>query len=180
MPAPKKVEAVKELQEKLGKSNIVIAAEFQKVTVADMTALRRKLKAKGIELRVVKNTLAALAAEQAGKGKLGDLLKGPRLVVLGYGDIIEPVKLLSEQIKAAKLNMTIVGAVTDGKVMKPAEVQVLATLPSREVLLAQVVGGLQSPIAGLVYTLSSTIQGLATVLDGRIKQLEAQPQPAAS
>ncbi|MFH1003794.1 MAG: 50S ribosomal protein L10, partial [Chloroflexota bacterium] len=134
--------------------------------------LRRQLGAREIGYRVVKNTLARLAAERAGKGTLAGRLVGPVALAYGYGDITIPAKVLRDYLRGAKASLTITGGFVGSRLLTAEEVTTLATLPGREVLLAKVLGGMQAPIYGLANCLAAPLRGLAEVLRARIQQLE--------
>lgn len=174
MPTQKKVETVKELENLISKSTIVITADYRGLSAMDMLGLRRRLREIGVEVRVVKNTLARLAAEQVGRPNLVEIVEGPTAIAFGYGDVREPTRVLTEYIRASRLPMTIRGALLDSRVLGPEDVSVLSTLPSRDVLVAQVIGGIQAPIASFIYVLNGTLAGLLTVLQGRVEQLKGE------
>lgn len=171
MPTPKKVETVERLQELLAKATVAIAADYRGLRVADMTALRRRLREAGVEFHVVKNTLARLAAEKAERPSLQKLLTGPTALALSSGNEIEAAKVLTEYLRTSRLPLSVRGAVLDGRLLGPDEVSTLATLPPREVILSQVLGGIQAPLVGLVSVLNGLLSGLVRVLDAREKQL---------
>jgi large subunit ribosomal protein L10 len=172
MPREKKVQAVEKLSEYLAKCSIGILTDYRGLSALEMTALRRKLGELGVEYKVVKNTLAQLAAKKAGREEISVLFQGPVAVAFGYGDIIEPAKALADYISASKSVMSIKGGFLIDRLLKKEEVTALATLPSRQVLLAKVLGGMQGPMFALVGCLSSPIRGVIGVLQARIQQLE--------
>lgn len=178
MPTEKKIEQVKELEDKLRRCKVAIGAEFRGITVHQMDEVRRILRAKGIEMEVVKNTLVGIAGDRAGVPKVREVLKGPTIIAFGYKDPAEPAKILTEHIRAARVPITINGALVDGQVVNAAGVQQLATLPAKPVLVSQLMGNMLGPVSGLVYALNFHIGGLARVLDARRKQLEETPAPA--
>ena len=167
-----KEEAIKHIEESLSKSTIAIVTKYQGLSVADMTQLRRKLRDSSVEYRVVKNTLARFAAERAGQEVLKDLLEGPCAIAFGYGDIAEPARVLTEFGQTSKAPLSIKGGVLEGRLLSPADVTFIASIPPREVLIARMMGGLQMPIVSLVSVLSGTLRGLVQVLDARRQQLE--------
>ena len=172
MPTPRKLQITSELRELLSKSTIAILTDYRGLTVADISQLRRRLREAGIEYRVVKNTLARFAAEQAGKVGLTKILEGPTAIAFGYADVIEPAKVLIEFVRSSRLPITVRGAILDGRILSAEEVTSLASLPPREVLVGKVMGTLQSPMYGLVNVLSASLRGLVTVLSARVNQLE--------
>ncbi|MBF8299428.1 MAG: ribosomal protein [Dehalococcoidia bacterium] len=121
---------------------------------------------------VVKNTLAGIAADRTGKGALRGVLRGPTGLAFGYGEPAGPAKTLADFIRTSRVNLSISGAVLEGTALNGEEVQRLATLPPRPVLISQLMGNILAPLSGLVYALNYHIGGLARVLEGRRKQLE--------
>lgn len=172
MATEKKKTVVAELTDLLSRSTIAILTVPTGMTVADMTELRKKLREVGVEFHVVKNTLARIASRQAGKEALGKLLAGPTAILFGYGDQVEPARTLLEYGRTAKLDIRIKGGIMEERLLSGEDVRLLARLPAREVLLAQLLGGLQSPISGLVWVLKGNTVGLVNVLEARRKQLE--------
>ncbi len=168
----KKAVVIDEVADKLSKSSIVLVADYRGLTVADITQLRRKLREQKAECLVVKNTLATLAARKVEKPALEGLLTGPTAITFSYGEAVPTVKSMLDFLKTSKATMRIKGGLLGNRVLTPAELSTLATLPPKEVLVARMLGNLQAPIAGLVYTLSADLIGLMNVLEARIKQQE--------
>ena len=123
---------------------------------------------------MVKNTLARFAVERAGRAGLAASFEGPVAIAFGYGNIVEPAKVLTDYINTSKSSLTIKGGFLGDRLLTSQEVTTLSKLPSREILLARVLGGMQSPIAALVNCLSAPITGVARVLQARIRQLEGE------
>lgn len=172
MPTEKKAKTVEELQETFAQSNIVILTDYRGLTTPELTRLRRKLREAGTEYRVVKNTLARLAATKAGKEALVKFLTGPIAIAFGHGDTIAPVRALTGYISDTKGNLTIKGGLLGTQLITAEEVITLATLPPREILVARALGQMNSPLARLLGSLTAPIRGVAGVLQARIKQLE--------
>jgi large subunit ribosomal protein L10 len=140
---------------------------------AEMTALRRKLKNSGVVLVVTKNTLAGIAAAKAGKPDLNSAFAGPVAIAFGSNDITQPAKSLLEYIRANReTKITIKGGFLGGKLISVSDVNTLATLPTREVLIARLMGSIQSPIARFVGQLQAPLSGFARALEAHRKQLE--------
>ncbi len=158
--------------ELLSRSTIVLVSDYRGLTVAEMTALRRKLREQGIDYRVIKNTLASLAADKAGKEALKPLLVGPTAIAFGHGEGTPTAQVLLDYIRANKSALTIKGGVLGTRVITTAQVSQLATLPPRTVLVSKLMGNLQSPIYSLLNVLSADVRGLMTVLQARSKQQE--------
>lgn len=174
MSREKKTEIIDRFKDTFSRCSIGILTDYRGLSNSEITALRRRLGDSSVEYRVVKNTLARLAAERAGKANLAGSFVGPVAVALGYGDVTEPAKILADYISTSKSALTIKGGFLGDRVLTPEEVSTLARLPSREILLAKLLGGMQSPIAGLVNCLSAPISGVARVLQARIKQMEGE------
>jgi len=151
----------------MSEANAGVVTHYRGLTVAQMEQLRRTLHQSGVSLQVVKRTLARRAAEGTGFKAAEDLFTGP--IAIAYGrDPVGMAKAISEFAdKNDKLE--IVGGVLDGKLLNAADVKALASLPSREVLLARLLGSMQSPISGFVRTLAeiptSFVRALAAVRD---------------
>lgn len=172
MPTEKKQNITAELTQTLEKSNSGILTDYRGLKTGDLVALRQKLREIGVEYHIVKNTLARLAAEQAGKSFIAGSFEGPIAVAFVKDDITKSAKVITEYIATNKLAMTVKGGFMGNKLLTTQEVTVLATLPSREILVGQVLGGIQAPLYGLLNQLNAPLRGLMTVLQGRIKQLE--------
>lgn len=172
MPTPRKVAMLAEIKDAMERASIAISADYRGLTVAQITELRRALRPANVEVKVVKNTLAVMAAEQAGRPEMAKLLEGPTAIAIGYGDPVAPVKLLTEHLRAKRMTLNIHGGWLEGKVLSRAEVESLATLPSKEQLIADVVGKLQSPLYNFAGLLQASIRNFAGLVEARAKQLE--------
>ena len=185
MPAPKKFQIVEEITDRVARSTIVIGASYQGLRVAEMTALRRQLRTKGVEIHVTKNTLLRLAAAAAEKPEIADLAEGPTAIVFGYGDPIEAAKVVAEYAQSAKNAFSVRRAYLEGQLLSARELAELSTLPPRPILIGRLAGALQAPLYRLAQLLAGTIvqptglllnssllqfQGL---MEARAKQLEA-------
>lgn len=172
MRREKKEEAVSQLADKISRCNIAITTDYRGLSVAEMTELRRRLRQEGIEYRVIKNTLARFAANQAGKEGLNQIIEGPTAIAFGYGDFTQPAKALIDYIRSSRGVLTIRGGLLEQRVLTASEVTELAALPPKEVLMAKILGTMQGPISALVNVLNSTLAGLVGMLNARIIQLE--------
>lgn len=169
---PRKVEAVQSLTERLSRAQMAILADYRGLTVAQISDLRRQLRPADVELRVVKNTLARLAAKGSGCEALLPALVGPTAMVFSYGDPAAMAKTLTDAIRAQRLPLQVKGALLGDRLIPAADVSRIADLPGREALIAQVVGGVQAPISAFVGALGGILQNLVGVLDARRQQLE--------
>ena len=173
MPATKKIEEVKELEDLLSESSGAIALSYRGLTVAEADGLRDVIRSTGGKYRVVKNNLASIAADRVDKPVFKELLQGPTgLVLFSEDNFIAPVKAITNHITDTRLELPIIGAVWEGAFLSDEEVQRIASLPSREYLQAQVMGLLQAPAQNLVSVLSAHMRNLVTILQERVKQLE--------
>jgi large subunit ribosomal protein L10 len=172
MPREEKVQLVDELSRVFSECSIGILTDYRGLTTVEMTELRRNLRNAEIKYRVVKNTLARFAAEKAGKTELVGFFEGPVAIAFGYGDIVSPAKVLADYIRTQRTALTIKGGFTTDQVFSTADIESLASLPSTEVLLGQIVAGIQSPIYRLVNCLANPMRGLVGVLQARAQQLE--------
>jgi len=167
-PRQDKVDVVEEVAAKLSTAESVIVTEYRGLSVTQLAALRRQLKPVGGEYKVYKNTLASLAAERVGLGSLSELLVGPTAMTFIESDTAGVAKALRDAAKANPL-LVVKGGVMSGKAITAAEVEAIADLPSRDVLLAQFAGALQAPLvktAGLLQALPRNFAyGLKALID---------------
>jgi large subunit ribosomal protein L10 len=168
----KKQERISQLADKLSQSSIVIATDYRGLSVGEITALRRQLQQQGTDYRVVKNTLTSLAAEKAEKRELSPFLKGPTALAFGYGDVVQLAKTLIDYQRSTKTTLSIKGGLLEGRVLSGNEIVTLSALPSREALIAKLMGTLYGPIHSLLYVLSAETRQLLALLQARINQLE--------
>ena len=174
MPREKKAQIIDELQQVFSECRVGIFTDYRGLSVAEMSGLRRSLRNSDIKYRVVKNTLARFAVERAGKNELVSFFEGPVAIAFGYGDITEPARILAEYIRDSKTSLSIRGGFLGDRVLTPGDVETLATLPSREILLGKLLAGMQSPVITLISCLANPLRGVIGVLQARIKQLEGE------
>ena len=174
MPTADKARQVEELAERFSRSTIVITTDYTGLDVGQMTELRRALRERDVEFRVIKNSLALMAADAAGKPEVKEVIDGPTGIAFGYGDATVPARALADYIRATRSPLTIRGAELDGQVLDARQVQQLASLPGKDELVAQLLSRMLSPISGLVYVLNGPIAGLARVLQRHADNLAKQ------
>jgi len=158
-----KNQTVDTLRDNLSAAKGVYFADFQGMDVATATRLRVRCREAGVQFQVVKNTLARRALDPAVREALDPVLQGPTAIAISPADEIVPAKVLSEFIKEFEKPALKAGLV-DGRVIGKAEVETLAKLPGRDVLLARFAGGLKAPLGRLHTALSSPLTKLATAL----------------
>jgi large subunit ribosomal protein L10 len=168
----RKEEIVSSLTEELGGVNAMIVADPTGLTVAEMKDLRNRLRPSGAEFRVAKNTLARIAAREAGREELVALLVGPTAITLVPGDAAAAAKTLSDFGRTSR-KLELRGAYLDGHALGAESVKQLATLPSREQLLTNLVSTMVSPISGLANVLAQLPRSLVVALDQVRQQKEA-------
>lgn len=173
MPTEAKRETVAELAEVFSANPTSIVADYRGLKVSDLATIRRNLRDKGIQYRVVKNRLAIIAAEQAGVGEIKPLLEGPTGIALGAGDETAVAKSFLEAIRPFR-TVAVRGAVLKGRRIEAADVTRLATLPGRDVLLGQLAGGFASPLSTMAGLLSAPLRNLGYALQQVADQKAAQ------
>ena len=178
MGTEKKKGLVADLHSRFAQTKTAILLDFRGLTVAEMTALRRLLKTEGAELRVVKNTLARRALKDTSFEVLEDGFSGPVSVALCEGDIVAPAKALRE-FSRGRERLQVTGGLLEGRFISSKEVERVATLPSRDVLLAQLLGGLQAPMGGLVRLLQGLLSQLVWTLVA-IRDKGGNPPPSGT
>ena len=168
MPSEKILEqkkaVVAELSERLKGSVAGVLVNYKGITVADDTKLRKDRREAGVKYTVVKNTLLKRAAEDAGIEGLDPVLEGTTALATSEEDYVAAAKILCEYAEKNK-NFEIKSGYVDGGVLGVDEIKDLAKLPSKEVLVAKALGGLNAPITGFVTVLNGNIRGLACVLN---------------
>ena len=166
MPAKIKYELVDALKEKLSRTKAVFVAEYRGMTVAQSTALRKKVREAGGELKISKNTLLRIAMKEAGLAELPeDLTKGPNIYALCYDDPVAVAKVLKEYANDKTQKAFILkGGLLESQQLNLAQLMALADLPSKEVLRGQVVRTIAAPLSGLVNVLSGTMRNFVTCL----------------
>lgn len=172
MATPSKVAAVAELKEKFAESSAVLITEYRGLSVPQLGQLRGSLNGVATYL-VAKNTLTALAAKEAGVEGLDEFLSGPTAIAFVTGDPVEAAKGLRNFSKDNK-NLVIKGGFLDGNVLSAAEVEKLADLESREVLLAKAAGAMKASLFGAAYLFQAPLAQAARAVDAlRAKQEDA-------
>jgi large subunit ribosomal protein L10 len=145
---------VLEIKEKMEKAQGMVFAKYQGLTVEEDTELRKKLRDAGIEYKVYKNTLTTLAARELGLEGIVSHLEGPVSVAFGYTEATAPARILNDFAKTHK-KLELKAGIVEGTVFDAAGVAKLATIPSREVLIAQLLGSFKAPLSNLAYLLNA-------------------------
>jgi large subunit ribosomal protein L7/L12 len=150
MNREEKQQLVNELHEKFSTATVAILMEFNGLSVSEMTELRQKLRGVKGELRVVKNTLARRAIEGTSMTATQDAFQGPVAVTFGYADPVAPARILREFVDKRTEKIKVKIGVVEGQVLESKDLKRLASLPRKEVLIADLMSRMQSPMSGLV------------------------------
>jgi large subunit ribosomal protein L10 len=168
-----KKQITQDLQGRLEKSTIVVLTDYKGLDVEAMNALRRKLREANAEYQVVKNSLLVRASESNDVGQIKDHFKGPSAIALSDGDPVAPAKALVDFVKEND-KLEIKAGVLNGSVIDAEGIKALSSLPSREVLLAQVLSAMNAVPTSLVTALSDVPRRMVNVLQAIKDQREAQ------
>jgi len=174
MPTQAKKDEVAQLAEQFEKAVSLVLADYRGLSATEMVELRERFTKQGLEYRVVKNTLARIAARQAGLEEFSGLFSGPIGVAIGYDDPAVPFKITEACRKQYTPKYVPKGGIFEGVLVSEAEVTRYASLPTREELLARLAMLLNSPMRALAVTLKAKIRELATVLSQVAQNREKQ------
>lgn len=164
MATAAKIARVEDLRAKLSRAKATYLTSFTGLTVEEMTELRAALRKEKVEYAVVKNTLLKKAAADTPTSQLGSLLEGPNAIALTFDDPVAPARVLTRFARSQQ-KLALKAAVVDGGLVQAQDLQALADLPSREVLLAQLLSVLNSVPQKLVSVLAAVPTSLVNVLD---------------
>lgn len=166
MATETKKQSIDSLNEKFSRATSAILARYQGITANEMNSLRSHLRERSLEILVVKNTLAKIAAKDTSFETLDSDFKGPVSVVVGYDDVIGPAKALADYSKTSpEKEPEVICGLVEGKKISPDEVRALADLPPKEVLVAQLLSTMQAPTTNFVGVFSSLLRQFVGVLD---------------
>ena len=171
MARPEKEAVVKELTDKFSSAKSLVITDYLGLNVAEMTELRSRLREAGVEFKVVKNTLATIAANDVEMEGMTDYFSGPTAIAFGEDDAVSPAKVLVEFAKDHEV-LEIKAGLLNGEIISKEKVESLAEIPSREELLAKAFASMKAPLSGLVNVLQGNIRGLVQVLN-QIKEEKA-------
>jgi len=167
-----KKQQVLDLAAKLSEAGSIILADYRGLTVEEDTELRAKMRAEGIEYKVIKNNIIKHAIQGTDLEGLGEFLVGPTSMAIGKDEIAPAKAMFDFAKKLGKFDLK-AGAV-DGKVLDINGIEQLAKLPSKEEMIAKMLGSMNSPITGLVTVLGGTIKGLAVALNAIIEKKQSE------
>lgn len=164
MPTKRKIATVADLQDKLSRMQLTIVADYRGLTVAEMSELRQKMRETGTDVIVAKNTLIKRAAQSTGHIAIEPLLEGPTALMVAYDDIPKVAKEIGNYVKSVP-RISLRGGLLGYGIIKPDELGDVAKLPSRQEVIGQIVGGLQSPITGLLSLFDGPARDLVGILE---------------
>ncbi|KGG79795.1 50S ribosomal protein L10 [Caloranaerobacter azorensis] len=167
-----KKQIVQEIKDKIDRAQAVVLVDYRGLNVEEVNELRKKYREAGVEYKVYKNTLMRFAFKEAGLEEFNNYLTGPNAVAFSYDDPVSAAKVTSEFAKEHD-KLEIKAGIVDGEIIDINRVKELANLPSREVLIAQVLGGLNGPITGFANVLQGTIRKLVYALNAIKEKQEA-------
>ncbi|NLM07235.1 MAG: 50S ribosomal protein L10 [Tissierellia bacterium] len=159
-----KKENVEEIKEKIQKAQTIVLMDYRGLNVEEVTELRTQYRKEGVDYKVYKNTMMRFAFKDLGLEDFNEYLTGPNAVAFGYDDVAKVAKVSSDFAKKND-KLEIKAGIIEGKIASKAEIDQLASLPSKEVLLTQLLGGLNAPIQGFVNVINGPIRGLAIALN---------------
>ncbi|MBW6431608.1 50S ribosomal protein L10 [Patescibacteria group bacterium] len=165
----KKEELVEQVAEKIKDSKSIVFADYQGLTVAEISEIRAELRRQGLEMKVIKQNIFAIAAKNAGAEIKTEDLKGHPIAYVFSPDEVAGAKTVYDFTKKNE-KFQLVGGSLEGKSLSMEELTALATMPSREELYAQVVGSIAAPLRGLVSVLGGNLRGLVSVLNQYAEQ----------
>ena len=172
MPTAKKAQTIKEITSMIDDSQLTVICDYRGLSVAQLQQFRGALRPHDAEFHIVKNTLTNIAAKANGIDGLDEVLNGPTGVVFVRGDIVGAAKAVSDFVRTSRI-MTVKGGLLGKTVISVADVEAVATLPSREELYGKIVGMLASPMSRTVGVLSGPSRSIAYLLNSRAEQMAA-------
>lgn len=174
-----KKKVVVDLVESIKAAQAGVLVDYRGITVEQDTKLRKQLREAGVEYKVVKNTLTRFAANELGFQELDEQLNGPTALAISDTDPVAPAKIISDFAKEAE-TISIKAGFLDGKVISLDEIKQLASTPSRDVLIAKIMGSLNAPVSKLVRTLQALVDNGVEPADIKVDApAAAEEAPAA-
>lgn len=164
MPNKQNIASVEDLKEKLGRSQLTLVGEYRGLTVAEMAELRNAIRKTDAEILVTKNTLTKIAANEIGITGLDEFLGGPVALTLSYGDPVATAKALNDYLKGAKKSITVRGGLIGTTRLGGADLERVASTPSREQSIAKIMGGVNAPASRIVGALNGVMRNIASIL----------------
>ncbi|MGH2707788.1 MAG: 50S ribosomal protein L10 [Actinomycetota bacterium] len=171
MARSEKIEVVGEIRRRLEDSSAALLTEFRGLKVEEMRELRRSLRSSETDFKVVKNTLARLAAREARLDSLLPLLEGPTAIAFVRGDPVAAAKSLDEMMKKYPA-LVVKGGLLEGRVLDAEDAQALARTKPRDVLLAELAGAFQAPLRKVLFLVTAPLRSLGYAMAAYREKLE--------
>lgn len=180
MPTERKMETLASLTDKMTRMQLAVVADYRGMTVAEITDLRKRLRESGAELIVAKNTLVRRAAQDTGREAIEPLLEGPTAMAFAYDDIAKAAKTLNDYVRASKKTIPIRGGLLGNDLLPADGLEAVTRLPSRDQMMANILGGVQAPASRIVGVLSGVMRNIAFILRARSEQEATEGEGAAA
>ncbi|MFZ9858321.1 MAG: 50S ribosomal protein L10 [Roseiflexaceae bacterium] len=178
MPTQRKIDSVAELTEKMSRMQSVIVADYRGITVEEITKVRNKIRPLGGEFIIAKNTLTLIAAKATGYAAIEPALYGPTALCFAYDDaaaVAKAIKEINAEIKKLSFRGAMLG---DTYIGGDKALDIVASVPTRQEVLAQIVGTIDAPVSGIVGVLNSAATGVVYAVQGRIDKLGGDDKAA--
>jgi len=169
VPTRQKAKTIDELSHQLSRASLVIVTDYRGLKVADLQTLRGTLRPTGGEIHIAKNTLTRIAANNVGVSGLDPMLEGPSALVFAYEDVVQTARAVTDFVRTSRI-LSVKGGVMGDRAVSAADVEAIATLPSREVLQARLLGMLVSPMARTLGVLTEPSRSMVYLLNARSEQ----------
>jgi large subunit ribosomal protein L10 len=178
MPTDIKRQAVAELAELLRASSAMAVADYRGLKVSEMQSVRRTLRDSGVQLTIAKNRLLKIAADEADRTELKSMLEGPTALATIDGDEAAMAKALAEALRPYSRTVSVRGGMLGNQAIDASQLTELASLPSRDILLGKVAGGMAAPMTGMAGVLAANLRNLVGVLSAVADKKQATESAA--
>lgn len=173
MPTERKIESVEKIKDLIESCSVAISADHSGMGVEAMNHLRRSMREDNVVLKVVKNRLTYIAADNANSPLIKEIVQGPTALAFGFEDPVAPARALAQFMMNNRTTLSIRGGVLGDQILSEDEVSRLAALPPKDQLIGHVMGQILAPITSLAFVLSAPTAGLARVLQRIVDERKA-------
>ena len=164
-----KNEKIEYFKKQFEQAKVAIVTDYRGLSVDEITQFRRSLQQENSDFTVTKNTLCKIASKGTNFEAIESLMQGPNAIAFGFGDEVSAAKVVAKFIKENKKG-EIIGGVMEGNLLNADEAKKLANMPSREELYAKMLGSINSPASGIVYSVNGVMSALVRAIDAVAKQ----------
>jgi large subunit ribosomal protein L10 len=178
MPTQRKIDDVADLTDKLQRTQVTLVTDYRGLTVAEITELRKKLREVDAELIVAKNTLTLLAAKETGHSAIEPLLAGPTALTFAHSDAQKAAKAITDFNRGPK-KLVVRGGLLGTALLSGDALDQVTKMPTRQQVLAEVLGGIAAPASGIVGVLNAAITNIVYVLQAQVDKLQPAGEQAA-